>query len=38
MKGNMGAEGKHEYATLIKIYETLSGQIYVRKGKSSSKH
>ena len=34
MQGKMGAEGKHEYLTLIKIYETLSGKFYVRKGKA----
>lgn len=32
-QGKLGAEGKHEYLTLIKIYETLSGKIYVKKGK-----
>lgn len=35
MQGKLGAEGKHEYTTLIKIYETLSGKLYVKKGKSS---
>jgi hypothetical protein len=36
-QGKLGAEDKHEYLTLIKIYETLSGKFYVKKGKAASK-
>jgi hypothetical protein len=36
MQGKLGAEGKHEYLTLIKIYETLSGKFYVKKAAAGS--
>ena len=30
-QGKLGAEGKHEFHTLIKVYETLSGKAFEKK-------